>query len=90
VARAALWPWLVFGSNAIVVYALSDFLVEILLWIKFQNNGKTITAWNWIYLHGFSHGNSTEITSVAFAIAFVLVCFIPNWLLWRKHIFVKI
>jgi predicted acyltransferase len=90
VARAALWPWLVFGSNAIVVYALSDFLVEILLWIKVQDNGKAITAWNWIYLHGFSHGNSTEITSVAFAIAFVLICFFPNWLLWRKHIFVKI
>jgi predicted acyltransferase len=90
VARAALWPWLVFGSNAIVVYAISDFLVEILLWIKVPNGGKTITAWNWIYLHGFSRGGSTEITSLAFAIAFVLVCFIPNWLLWRKRIFIKI
>jgi predicted acyltransferase len=90
VARAALWPWLVFGSNAIVVYAISDFLVEILSWIKVQDNGKTITAWNWIYLHGFSRGHSTEITSLVFAIAFVLVCFLPNWLLWRKHIFVKI
>jgi predicted acyltransferase len=90
IARAALWPWLVLGSNAIVVYAISDFLVEILLWIKVPNDGKSITAWNWAYLHGFSHGHSTEITSVAFAIAFVLVCFIPNWLLWRKHIFIKI
>jgi predicted acyltransferase len=90
VARAALWPWLVFGSNAIVVYALSDFLVEILVSIKVPNDGKTITAWNWIYLHGFSHGRSTEITSVVFAIIFVLVCFLPNWLLWRKRIFIKI
>ncbi len=30
------------------------------------------------------------ITSLAFAIAFVAVCFIPNWLLWRKRIFLKI
>jgi len=90
VARAALWPWLVLGSNAIVVYALSDFLVEILDWIKVQNNGKIITAGNWIYIHGFSHGHSTEITSLAFAIAFVLVCFLPNWLLWRRRIFIKI
>jgi predicted acyltransferase len=90
VARAALWPWLVFGSNAIVVYAISDFLVEILVSIKVPNDGKTITAWNWIYLHGFSHGRSTEITSVVFAIIFVLVCFLPNWLLWRKRIFIKI
>jgi predicted acyltransferase len=90
VARAALWPWLVFGSNAIVVYAISDFLVEILLWIKVPDNGKTITAWNWIYTHGFARSHSTEVTSLVFAIAFVLVCFIPNWLLWRKQIFVKI
>jgi predicted acyltransferase len=90
IARAALWPWLVLGSNAIVVYAISDFLVEILLWVRVPNDGKYITAWNWAYLHGFSQGHSTEITSVAFAIAFVLVCFIPNWLLWRKHIFIKI
>jgi len=90
VARAALWPWLVLGSNAIAVYVISDFLVEILLWIRVPNDGKVITAWNWAYLHGFSHGHSTEITSVAFAIAFVAVCFIPNWLLWRKRIFIKI
>jgi predicted acyltransferase len=90
VARAALWPWLVLGSNAIVVYALSDFLVEILDWIRVQNNGKAITGGQWIYIHGFSHGHSTEITSVAFAIAFVLVCFLPNWLLWHRRIFIKI
>ena len=90
VARAALWPWLVLGSNAIAVYVISDFLVEILLWIRVPNDGKVITAWNWAYLHGFSHGHSTKITSVAFAIAFVAVCFIPNWLLWRNRIFIKI
>jgi predicted acyltransferase len=90
VARAALWPWLVLGSNAIAVYVISDFLVEILLWIRVPNNGKVITAWNWAYLHGFAHGHSTKITSVAFAIAFVAVCFIPNWLLWHKRIFIKI
>ena len=90
IARAALWPWLVFGSNAIVVYAVSDFLVEIFGNIHVQDDGKTTTVWGWVYNHGFSHGNSTEITSVAFAIAFVLVCFLPNWLLWHRRIFVKI
>jgi predicted acyltransferase len=90
IARAALWPWLVFGSNAIVAFVLSELFVETMLWIKVQNDGKTITAWNWIYIHGFSHGHSTELTSVAFAFAFVVVCFLPNWLLWRKHLFIKI
>ena len=91
IAKAAIWPWLVFGSNAIVAFVLSELFVETMLWIKVHDDsGKTVTAWNWIYVHLFSHGHSTEVTSVAFALAFVAVCFIPNWLLWRKRIFLKI
>lgn len=90
VARAALWPWLVFGSNAIVVYVVSELLVEVLVWIRFPYEGKTTSAMLWLYTHGFSQGHSTEITSLAFAVVFVGVCFVPNWLLWRKKIFVKI
>jgi predicted acyltransferase len=91
--RAGKWltfPWLVFGSNAIVAFCFSDFIVEVMLWIKVQDAGKTITAWHWVYLHVFSHGNSTKVTSVAFALTFVAVCFLPNLLLWRKRIFLKI
>jgi predicted acyltransferase len=89
-AKAALWPWLVFGSNAIAAFVFSELFVETMLWIKVPNDGKTITAWNWVYLHVFSHGHSTELTSVAFALAFVVLCFLPNWFLWHKRIFLKI
>ncbi len=84
------FPWLVFGSNAIVAFCFSDFIVEVMLWIKVPDAGKTITAWHWVYLHVFSHGNSTKITSVAFALTFVAFCFIPNLILYRKRIFLKI
>jgi len=90
IARAALWPWLVFGSNAITAFVVSELIVETMLWIKVSDADKTITAWSWIYFHGFSHGHSTEVTSVAFALAFVVVCFLPNWLLWRRKIFIRI
>jgi len=90
IARAALWPWFVFGSNAIVVYAVSDFLVEIADWIKLEVAGKPTNLWAWIYTHWFARGGSTDNTSLAFAIFFVILCFLPNWLLWRKRIFVKI
>jgi predicted acyltransferase len=90
IAKAALWPWLVFGSNAIAAFVISELLVETMLWIKVPDAGKTITSWNWLYVHCFSHGHSTEITSVAFALAFVVVCFLPNWFLWHKRIFLKI
>ena len=89
-ARAALWPWLVLGSNAIVAYIISELLIEVLVWIKVSDQDRTIPAASWIYIHIFSRGHSTEITSVAFAIVFTLVCFLPNWLLWRKRIFIKI
>jgi predicted acyltransferase len=65
-----------------------------MLWIKIPNelgpNGRPITAWFWIYHHLFAFNGSTKNTSLAFALAFVAICFIPNWLLWRKRIFVKI
>jgi predicted acyltransferase len=89
-AKAALWPWLVFGSNAIAAFVISELFVETMLWIKVHDSGRTITSWNWIYVHLFSHGHSTEATSVTFALAFVVLCFLPNLLLWRKKIFLKI
>jgi predicted acyltransferase len=84
------WPWLVFGSNAIAAYAVSALVVKTMLWIKVQDGGETVTAWSWVYHHLFAHDQSTELTSLAFAIAVVAICFLPNWLLWRRRIFVKI
>jgi predicted acyltransferase len=91
--RAGKWlifPWLVFGSNAIVAFCVSVFLVINMIWIKVPDAGKTVTAWFWIYHHLFAFNGSTKNTSLAFALAFVAICFTPNWLLWRKRIFVKI
>jgi predicted acyltransferase len=96
--KALLWPWLVFGSNAIAAYVVSNFIVELMLWIKVPASAMRdpdtpsapITAWLWTYRHLFAYSNSTEISSLAFAIAFTALCFLPNWLLWRKRIFLKI
>ena len=96
--RRLLWPWLVFGSNAITAFVLSNFLVETMLWIKVPAGGVVnpdapagpISAWLWVYQHGFAHGQSTEVTSLAFALAFTALCFVPNWMLWRRKIFLRI
>ncbi len=93
--RAALWPWLVFGSNAITAYAMSNVFVKLFALIKVHdswnpNPTRTITAWGWIYRHLFSRGVSTDNSSLAFALAFVALCFLPNLLLWRKRIFLKV
>jgi hypothetical protein len=41
-------------------------------------------------VHLFARHGSTYVTSVAFAIAFTALCFLPNWSLWRRKIFLKI
>jgi predicted acyltransferase len=92
--KTILWPWLVFGSNAITAFVVSNLIVKIMLWIKvsdsFSTTGKPVTAWLWTYHHLFARNGSTNITSLAFAIAVVAACFLPNWLLYRKRIFLKI
>ena len=64
-----------------------------MLWIKVPSglgDGKTITAWFWVYRHMFARHFSSEVTSLAFGLACVAGLLIPNWLLWRKRIFIKI
>jgi len=91
IVRGALWPLLVFGSNAITAYLVSEFLAETLLAVKIARDGlKPISAWGWIYAHLFAFHGSTYNTSLAFAIAYVALCFVPNWLLWRKKIFLRL
>ena len=92
-ARVALWPWLVFGSNAITAYAFAELLVETLASIHVQDSftpGRPATAISWIYNHVFARGHSTANTSLAYALVYVLVCFLPNLFLWRKRIFLKV
>jgi predicted acyltransferase len=91
-ARALLWPLLVYGSNAITAFLVSELLVETLLWWRVTTTAdpRVLTAWAWLYFRIFARQASTENTSLAFAIAFVVVCFLPNWLLWRRKIFLRI
>jgi len=90
VVRGALWPWRVFGSNAITAYAMSNLIVKLLLWWKVSTGGRMVSAWGWVYEHVFARWGSTENTSLMFALAFVVVCFLPNWWLWRRKIFLRV
>lgn len=92
--RASLWPWLVFGSNAITAYAVSELLIEAGGLFRIHDSaapdGRPVSLWGWIYQHLFAHGDSTRNTSLAFALFYVALCFLPNLLLWRKRIFLKV
>ncbi len=92
IVQALITPCLIFGSNAIAAFLLSELLVETLSAIKLAPDaaGHRVRAWGWLYTHLFAFHGSTENTSLAFAIAYVAVCFIPIWLLWRRRIFLRL
>jgi predicted acyltransferase len=84
--RAVTWPWFVFGSNAIAAYTTSVVVVKTLIYWKLCNG---MSALGTIYTRLFARGHSTEWTSLAFAMSFVAVCFLPNWFLWHRKWFLK-
>ncbi|MDE1155664.1 MAG: heparan-alpha-glucosaminide N-acetyltransferase domain-containing protein [Acidobacteriaceae bacterium] len=89
--RISTWPWFVFGSNAIVAYVFSEGMVKIFLYARVADGrGELHTVWTRFYQVLFSRGHSTEWTSLAFAVAYVCICFLPNWTLWHKRVFLKI
>ena len=89
--RVSAWPWFVFGSNAIAAYAINIVLVKACLFAKFaDSDGDKHTLWSLMYECVFAFRGSNQWTSLLFAVAVVVVCFVPVWLLWRKRIFVKI
>jgi predicted acyltransferase len=85
--RVITWPWFVFGSNAMAAYTTSVVLVKAALYFK-VGAAKT-SLWSVAYFGIFARHESTVWTSLAFAIAFVAVCFLPNWWLWHKKWFWK-
>ena len=89
--RLSTWPSFVFGSNAIAAFTVSVILVKTCLYIKLTGaDGIKHSLWALYYQHVFARHGSTNLTSLAFAISIVILCFIPNWLLWRRRIFLKI
>ena len=89
--RISTWPWFVFGSNAIAAFTVSVILVKTCLYFKILGpDGIKRSLWALYYQTFFARHTSTNWTSLAFAISIVILCFLPNWWLWRHKKFLKI
>jgi predicted acyltransferase len=89
--RLSTWPWFVFGSNAIAAFTVSVIVVKTCLFFKLTGpDGIKRTLWLLYYNTVFARHGSTNWTSLAFAISIVILCFLPNWWLWRHKKFLKI
>jgi predicted acyltransferase len=88
--RGWTFPWLVFGSNAITAYVFSELLSAALSTIRVHDGGRITDLQQYIYQHWFFPVVNPSFGSLLYAIAFVLVCFLPVVWLYRKKIFIKI
>jgi predicted acyltransferase len=84
------YPWKVFGSNAIVAYVFSELLSTVLEIIHWASDGKTVDLKAWIFTRIFAPIVNVQFGSLLYSLSFVLVCFVPAFLLYRKQIFIKV
>ena len=89
-SKALAWPWLVFGSNAIVAYVISEEIYVLLVQIHFDDGGKPSNPLRYVFQHVFMHIPDPGWRSFAYVAAYTATCFLPVWLLYRRKIFVKI
>jgi predicted acyltransferase len=76
-----------FGSNAITAYVIHGVLADImgLIQVSEDKNFRQFTYEGLVHL-----GLGLEAASFLWAILYVLLCFIPIWIMYKKHIIVKI
>jgi len=89
-SKALAWPWLVFGSNAIVAYVISEEVYVLLKQIHFTDGGKASDPLRYAFHHVFMNIPDPAWRSFAYVVAYTAVCFLPVWLLYSRKIFVKI
>jgi len=85
------WPWLVFGSNAIVAYMFSELLASTIDVVKVSASpGVHESVQGFVFAHVFAHIPDAGWAAFAYSVSFTAVCFVPVWVLYKKKIFVKV
>lgn len=84
------WPWLVFGSNAITAYMISELLASALSAIRLQEGVRRVGLQVYLFQHSFAHIPDPGWAAFAWSFSFTAVCFVPAWLLYRNRIFIKV
>ncbi len=83
---AAVWPWLVFGSNAIAAYMVSELLPGFQGLFPFTEDDQQITALGWRGMHIFGQIPNRDGPPHLLLLVHGRLL-IPVWILYRKKIF---
>ena len=88
--KALAWPWLVFGSNAIAAYMISELLPGALNLIRFKAGGSDMTPLHWWERYLAALITDPGWAAFSYSVSYTAVCFIPVWLLYRKKLFLRV
>ena len=83
-------PFVIFGANAIFLYAASSIWAKILLKIRFELDGKMISGYGYLYQTVFQPFAGDLNGSFLFALFHVLMFWLILAWMYRKKIFIKI
>jgi predicted acyltransferase len=84
-------PFLVFGVNAIAAYVCAAVLADLLDRVPFFFSGAgAMSCQEVLYERCLQPYASPANASLLYALTFVLLCWVPMWVLYRKRIFLKI
>ncbi|HEU5350393.1 MAG TPA: heparan-alpha-glucosaminide N-acetyltransferase domain-containing protein [Terracidiphilus sp.] len=90
--------WLVFGSNAITAYMISELGADLLWSVKRTTTGgitispnDRLVAWEpGFFQHTFARIPNPHWAAFAYSVIFTALCFIPVWIMYRRKIFLKV
>ena len=85
-----LTPALIYGTNAIFVYVVSDLIAFLLAVIQIPGGEATTDLKQYLYEHLYVSWASPINASLAMSLSNVLVCLAITYFLYRKRIWIKI
>ncbi len=84
------WVWLVFGSNAIAAYMVSELLPSGLDHVDISVGNRHEPLLYFLASPILTYIHNPGWAAFAYSVSFTAVCFIPVWILYRKKIFLKV
>lgn len=79
-------PGRIFGANAITVYVFAGMLPALLSNVQFGGN-----SFNSLFMTTLTDlGLEAKLASLLYALVFVLICYIPAYILYKNKIFIKL
>lgn len=76
----------IFGKNTLFLYLVSE-VVSTVFWVAHVGD---IALFDWLYLNGFQWWAGDKAGSLAFAVAFMLVCWLVGYAMDKRRIYIRL